>query len=474
MTFNSDLVSLWFAEEQTFGTPDTSATLIPFRMTQESLKRNSEYTESQELTPDAQVADTIRVDIGGGGTVPYEFSHNSFETQIAAVLRNYAPTPRANALTHTGSTNLSFTASDNSINRASGSWITDGWRPGMRLQVASTTSNNGRHYVRSVAALKLTITADTTIVDEANTSGVVRSGSRLTGTTISFDAASQEIRDSGNGFVTAGFKVGDWITVPAAAASNNASLHRVDSVAAGAMVLSHGDAITTAAAGASLTVDTERYVENGIYLPTYTFERRYEEAASDANKYVQFPGHGFNSMSMNTAAKAIVGGEFGLVGKDEVDGGGASYGAADGTRTTTRVLNAVTGVSAVFENGATFRVTAIQFNLENGVEALSEVAVEGASEIAAGKFRASGQVTIFYRESSKATFDKYLDGTPTSFAIKFTDVDGNIDVVEFPYATLTDGARNAGGTDSRIQATFNFTATKDPTEGKTCRWVFVD
>lgn len=472
--FNSDLSTLYFAEEQSFGVPDSSATLIPFRKTQESLKRNSSYTESQEHTSDAQVADHIRTDIGASGSIGYELSCKSFETAIAAVLRNYAPTPRADALTHTGSSNLTFTASDNSINRAAGSWLTDGWRPGMRLQVASTSNNNGRHYVRSVTALKMIVTADTVIVNESNTSGVVRSGSLKAGTTISFDAGSQEIRDSGNGFVTAGFKVGDWITAPGAAASNNAGLHRVNSVTAGAMVLSHGEAITTASAGASISVETERYVENGKYLPTYSFERRYEEAASDANKFVQITGCAFNSMSMNTAAKAIVGGEFGVIGKDEVDGAGATYGAGDAAVSTTRILEAITGVTALFENGTAFKVTAFQLNLENGVEALSEVAVEGASELGVGKFRASGSGSIYYREANKSFFDKYLDATPTSFAIKFVDPDGNILIVEFPECILTDASRGAGATDTRLQAPFNWAAKKDPTDGKTCRFVFVD
>ena len=72
-------------------------------------------------------------------------------------------------------------------------------------------------------------------------------------TTIAFVADGNKITDSGNGFVTAGLKVGDKILIKGAAAANNNGVFLVDSVAVGAVEL-NGTAITDAAAGAAITI----------------------------------------------------------------------------------------------------------------------------------------------------------------------------------------------------------------------------
>jgi pectate lyase-like protein len=59
-------------------------------------------------------------------------------------------------------TRLTFTASDDSINRTVGSFVTDGWLTGMTCTIAGTSSNNGSHVVSGVTATKLSLTASLT------------------------------------------------------------------------------------------------------------------------------------------------------------------------------------------------------------------------------------------------------------------------------------------------------------------------
>lgn len=74
------------------------------------------------------------------------------------------------------------------------------------------------------------------------------------GTTVSFDNATKQIRDSGNGLLAAGFRVGDKVTVKNSA--NNNSTFTVTVVAAGALTVS--EAITTESAGATIFVGAHR------------------------------------------------------------------------------------------------------------------------------------------------------------------------------------------------------------------------
>lgn len=75
----------------------------------------------------------------------------------------------------------------------------------------------------------------------------------ITATTISFaDTDPDEIRDSGNGFIDAGFVAGVTITV--SGSTSNDGTYTVASVAAGVLVLVGGDSLSTEAAGATVTI----------------------------------------------------------------------------------------------------------------------------------------------------------------------------------------------------------------------------
>lgn len=73
------------------------------------------------------------------------------------------------------------------------------------------------------------------------------------GTTISFDAASREIRDSANGFVDGNYVAGNYVRVNGSTKNNGKYL--VESVTAGKLVVE--GVLTNEAAGASVTTDAE-------------------------------------------------------------------------------------------------------------------------------------------------------------------------------------------------------------------------
>jgi len=392
---NSDQLSLYYAVESTFGTPDAAATLEPFRFTSESLKKDTETVRSAEITTDRQDADVARVNESASGTLGYELSHSSFETAIGMGV---------------------FQGAGSNANK------------GFTLKGAATT---------------------------------------ITATTISFDAGTQEIRDSANGFVSAGFAVGDWVACSGTASHND--LYQLSTVAAGAMTLVGGQAaVVNESAGASMTVGNAKFVENGVTQRSFSFEKRYGDLSA-TDEFVQYPGMVFNTMSLNVQPGAIVTGEFGLLGKTEQDGGGSSYGAGDAAVSTTNVINATGNVTAVLEAKAAFTVTGLTVEITNNGEALNEVASLGAIDIASGKFQVSGTLTLFLRD--KAFLEKYRGFTETELSIRFRDAAGNNNVLYLPRVILSDGGGTASGQNTRISAEFSFETAKDQTIGKTARWV---
>lgn len=476
---NSDRTALLLAPEATYGTPDTSATLEPVRFTGEGLTLTPEFVDSAEITPDRQDSDVAEVNRGAGGTLTTELSYGSQDTMVEALFQG-TYTPAGGSLTQTGDgiADLDFTAADSTVARDSGSWVTDGWAAGMRVNVTGSASNDGVYVLGTVAALTMVLLQENgldlaSITDEANVAATIHCGA-TTGAlaTISFDAASQEIRDSGSGFVDAGFKVGDWLKVSGAANSENNGVFQVSTLAAGAMKLVAGEtSLVDESAGASITARTSKFVVNASRQQSFTVEKRFTDLA-DTDKFTQYPGVVFNTGSLSVTPAGIVGLEFGVVAKDEQDGGGATYGAGDSSPTTTKVINATGHVVAVFEAESTFKVTGLTVEATNNAEALNEVAELGAVEVASGKFQVSGTFSVYHR--NKATLEKFRGVTETSLAIRFKDAAGNHIILDLARAILTAGSGNAGGANTRVTSEFSFRIPKDATTGRTARWVLED
>jgi hypothetical protein len=85
--------------------------------------------------------------------------------------------------------------------------------------------------------------------------GTVNAIRTVTATTIAFVNGSPDtITDSGNGFVTAGFFVGEFITISGAANGANNSTFQISGVTAGTLTLVSTATLVSAGAGASITI----------------------------------------------------------------------------------------------------------------------------------------------------------------------------------------------------------------------------
>lgn len=72
------------------------------------------------------------------------------------------------------------------------------------------------------------------------------------------------ITDSGNGFLTAGFKAGDNITVSGASNAGNNSSFVIASVVAGTITLTRSNVLTTEVAGATVKIVATLAVSDGV------------------------------------------------------------------------------------------------------------------------------------------------------------------------------------------------------------------
>ena len=113
---------------------------------------------------------------------------------------------------------------------------------------------------------------------------------------VTFDAAAGDnsFNDSASGFVTAGVTAGTWIQVAGFTDPANNGRFRVDTVAAGKIVVS-GGTLVTEAAGDSVTMNSF-HLTNGTKLISAVAERHYTALTADGFQII--PGVAFASGTM--------------------------------------------------------------------------------------------------------------------------------------------------------------------------------
>lgn len=83
----------------------------------------------------------------------------AFWLWIAFGAAGYLPSVEdATEVTAAGGRTLTFAASDDSITASSGSFVSDGYKPGMLLTAEDTSSNDGTYTIATVTATKITVT----------------------------------------------------------------------------------------------------------------------------------------------------------------------------------------------------------------------------------------------------------------------------------------------------------------------------
>jgi hypothetical protein len=203
---DSNRQSLYYYKKSAFGAAlPTDTPWKNARYTSEDLKFEPTTVESQELRADRLVDDEVRVSFRNAGPVVTEFSADSHDDWLASLL--HAVSWSANpAVTATG-TVYSMASGDNSFNRSSGSFISDGLSAttdvGKWISFSGftgDTTNNTRFKIVSVAATKIVLSHGTVVADAAGESVTWARGAYIkVGTTRDHYALARIYNDLGSG-----------------------------------------------------------------------------------------------------------------------------------------------------------------------------------------------------------------------------------------------------------------------------------
>lgn len=283
----------------------------------------------------------------------------------------------------------------------------------------------------------------------------------ITGTGIAFvNGTPDTITDTGNGFVTAGFEVGDKVTVSGAGSGSNSGLTvTLTAVAAGTLTISETTVVNQSAGGSVTLTASRKFAKVGTTVKSFSLERQF----TDITKYQQIVGARVNSLALSVQPNAIVTGNFGILAKGWTN----SSSSLDSSLTaagTNSVFDSFSGT--ILENGSSIAtVTGLELNVNNNLGPAFVVGSSELQQIFEERCNVSGQITAFLDDIT--LLDKFANETVSSLEFKLTD-GTNYYTFIVPRLKYSDAAApiNAFG---GVVVTLPFQGYRDPTVGASLR-----
>lgn len=278
---------------------------------------------------------------------------------------------------------------------------------------------------------------------EAVLCGTWAPSATMTASTLSAAAADNSINDSADGFITAGFKVGQRVNITGFTGdvANNITNGVISSVAAGKIVIAapEGNAIVDDAAGEAVTITTvEKSLKGGLTRRSFTIERYF----ADIDQFLRYVGCEYDKFSLSVKPNAMAAQTLSVVGRSAdaatpTEIVGATYDPA----TTSSAMDSFSG--EIKENGSTISVvTEIKLDVVNSLSAMFVVGQKGAADVSIGRFQVSASISAYF--DSVALLNKFINETESDLYFETVGAEGKYRWT-LPRIKYTGGQPDVGG-----------------------------
>lgn len=325
---------------------------------------------------------------------------------------------------------------------------------GRRLGDAQVVYNRlGRKRVAGDCELELSYVDQDDMLESLFGATFPTAFSEVSAATISFDLDTQTISDSNSGFGSV--SAGDWIIVAGATNAANNGVFYVTTASSAALVVAMGaTTLVTESAGASVTVNQELRIENGLTVDTYTFEGRH----TDTDDYLRFKGVAIDTGGIE-ANDDIAVLRLGLIGLDF-----ASSATSLGTPTPASNNAPMDSLGGAYQIDHTAsRIRRISVDIQRNTYLSRPLGQNYGDEIFRGRCVVTGSMSRYFE--SKSDYDDFWAETHKHLKFTFIDPTGNYYTFHVYKALLTEVSRDEE--DEAVLCTFSFDALRHPTNLKT-------
>lgn len=203
---------------------------------------------------------------------------------------------------------------------------------------------------------------------------------------------------------------------------------------------------------------TADVLKTGVTRRSYTFERKFADL--DTPEFHRYTGVEISAMSMSVAPNAMVTMTFTVVGQNialaTTEVASSTYSADAGNYP----FDSFTG--SIVEGGSSIGVvTAIDINLENGIEPMFRVGSPLTLQPSIGKSRITGSMTTYFED--KALYEKFINETESSIQLTLTDPDGNDYVIDIGNVKYNTGQPDVAG-EGPVTIAMDFVGLYDSTD----------
>lgn len=198
---------------------------------------------------------------------------------------------------------------------------------------------------------------------------------------------------------------------------------------------------------------------NGATQKSMTFEKTFEMGATD--NFFRYVGCIADTMSLSIAARSIITGSLGFVGKGGTTGTAIIAGATYVNPTTKDVMSASVDFAGLSMSGMspTPSIKSVELNFANNLRGQPVVGSNELVGVGAGRFMVTGRISAYFDDMD--LYNAYLLGTASSLAMTLGSVTAEKYTISLPKIKFTNGAVQAGSADSDVMADMDFIALFD-------------
>lgn len=451
---SSNRANIRYAVETVFGTFPTVALPETLRVTGESLAFAIGKTSSNEIRGDRQTLDLVSVSASSGGGVNFELSYKEYDDFIEAALQGSWLGCNDIAV---ASTTITLT---NTITAGTGT-------PFANIAVGQTvkfsgfaTAVNNRPFTVLTASATVITVSGTPFTNEAAVATTFTSYGKVTG---SMTTTLGTTLTAATGTPFANVVVGQWVNV--LGANTTLGLNKVAQVVTktSSTALVFAAATFTNATDAACVFSGSR-VTNGTTLRTFSIEKEFGDVA----QFIAYRGMAADKLNLSFSSGTIVTGSLDFKGKDSVRAGATQLVGTPTVSAVYDLMNAVSGVGNILENGAALANTFIKtasMALNNKLRDQTGIGTLGNVGLGVGSLEMKGSIEVYLADGT--LYDKFVANTASSLSLRSLDAAGNGYVFTWPKIKYSDAKVNAGGKDTDAMISMPWEAVLDPTTGVT-------
>lgn len=259
-----------------------------------------------------------------------------------------------------------------------------------------------------------------------------------------------------------GVPVGGYVDLAGFANAGNNGLFRVTANTGVALTLDPAPAAVETPAGTAAKVTSGGMLRNGVTEQSFAIQELFNDATTPTYRY--FYGMRVKGFSFDMKTAALLTGKFSFIGKSaeytEADVAGATHPAAS----TTDIMNCVTNIQSIEQDGATIgapgSTMSLTLELDNGHRPQKGLSILGNVGVVASQLAVKCTASQYFESKDQA--DKFKAAEAFRFSFVLVDNSGNMYVFTLPKCKYTQFKVNSSQLDADVMAQTNFEAILDP------------